>query len=564
MAPKKAPSKPPTSLSLPYSLASLPSSQHRAGLAGLVLLARYLERVQGRNGLFCCKDLSETGVTLELDAQGLKEAFDVLYAASFEEVAEPKQRKKDNRIVEPIRREEKQEQDKKGQIKTKTVYIYPSVVPQGGPLAEWDLSEPKAWIKLWRNFIWQIPRGNPQSRGPYEDRASGVSSEDHQDVWQMLCKQPEPSVKLASTCYLGAQEKTSEDVLFQDQGRNQFLLHFWPLTLSIYVPQEVNPKDGKRTFIGFAVAVPDVSDLELFCDIYPALCKERWTDSEMNGYRPKASIVDIAPESALDTMTQLHKHLTHQEGNLNTKSCVFGFDVFHMNKEGNNVRLLSMGRIEPDDAILRSYERIKNFFRDPFFRKQRLLNLLANAGNASVPWYQGFDHLLATLPHKTQGFGSRDFRRDAYATFALENKNMDQDKESKYSALIYRMVQTYVLRKVEQKCGLRWDKVQDEDPKDSNRRLYEETKEKIARDAFLAVRSRTGRDFLDYFAGTIASVQQRIKSEDFIEFTRWLRSNPDDVRTLTLLALSAVGLTQKEYVHAQEEPVCIGDDLRRS
>jgi CRISPR-associated protein Cmx8 len=70
---------------------------------------------------------------------------------------------------------------------------------------------------------------------------------------------------------------------------------------------------------------------------------------------------------------------------------------------------------------------------------------------------------------------------------------------------------------------------------------YEDKKEKIARDAFLAVRSRTGADFVGYFTSTICSVPQRLNERAFLEVARALHDEREveRVRSLTLLALSA-------------------------
>ena len=50
-------------LELDYNLAELPSSQHRAGLAGLVLMVKWLERDKSRKGICEIKRLDENGAT---------------------------------------------------------------------------------------------------------------------------------------------------------------------------------------------------------------------------------------------------------------------------------------------------------------------------------------------------------------------------------------------------------------------------------------------------------------------------------------------------------------------
>ena len=105
-------------------------------------------------------------------------------------------------------------------------------------------------------------------------------------------------------------------------------------------------------------------------------------------------------------------------------------------------------------------------------------------------------------------------------------------------ALIYKIVGTYISRKLKSKHDLEWSKASANDEK---RKEYEERKAKIAREAFLAVRSRTGADFVDYFASTLCSVPQYMNEKHFQMLTQALHNDTDKVRTLTMLALSARG-----------------------
>jgi CRISPR-associated protein Cmx8 len=103
--------------------------------------------------------------------------------------------------------------------------------------------------------------------------------------------------------------------------------------------------------------------------------------------------------------------------------------------------------------------------------------------------------------------------------------------------LVFQFVRNYVGRKLEGKYQLKWSEVKD---KPDKKKEYEDKKEKIAKDAFLAVRSRTEQmDFINYFVSTLCSVPQHIKSEDYLSLTKVLYEDTDRIRTLTLLALSA-------------------------
>ena len=77
-------------IELHYSLGELPSSQHRAGLAGLVLLIRWLRRQRGaRRGMYEITRLDASGLTLRLSKVGLAMIFDAAYSAFTENRAYP-------------------------------------------------------------------------------------------------------------------------------------------------------------------------------------------------------------------------------------------------------------------------------------------------------------------------------------------------------------------------------------------------------------------------------------------------------------------------------------------
>src|SRR6266540_5694515 len=99
-------------LELDYNLAELPSAQHRAGLAGLVLMTRWLERQPKRSGFCEITRLNANGATVRIDQTGLRELFDQCYAASAEEQEwESKQTKKrkdgSKEEIPPIREEQR-------------------------------------------------------------------------------------------------------------------------------------------------------------------------------------------------------------------------------------------------------------------------------------------------------------------------------------------------------------------------------------------------------------------------------------------------------------------------
>lgn len=116
--------------------------------------------------------------------------------------------------------------------------------------------------------------------------------------------------------------------------------------------------------------------------------------------------------------------------------------------------------------------------------------------------------------------------------------------------LIFRLVKEYVRVRLKSKQSLEWNRewgiteeVNDEQKeirKKSGYEVYAEKKEKVAKCAFLDVKSQSEKnDFINYFASALCSVPQPMKSEDYVNLTQSLYNDTDRVRILTLLALSA-------------------------
>ncbi|MCC6557866.1 MAG: type I-MYXAN CRISPR-associated protein Cmx8 [Polyangiaceae bacterium] len=543
----------PDVLELEYSLAELPSAQHRAGLAGLVLMVQWLERQPGRHKGTCeIAGLSAGGATLRIDRDGLARLLDGTYAASLEESHQKAPWKKKGEEVPPVRIDEREVPDEKGKGKEKgktkkeKVYVYLVTVPRGAFLEDFEPATrngDKPWLKLWRNMLWETLRGVPATRAPFEARAEKEPTTDAADLWTDLTNPKTRSVDLPSTYYVGAQDSTAEGVSFKGRAREKLLLHFWPFAAQIYVPTVVKATEGKTEFQGYVIAVPDIADLETYCDILPGVLERRGTN--MYAYRPREAVIDLPAEGALDMARRLRERITATEGEKATRLAVLGFELFHLSKEGNNVRLLSAARIEPEPKTLDEYILLKGMdLWDPTFRRVRLRNLLDNERR----WYKGFDRVIATLPYDTMTIGSEAFRHDARVSFGIRTKEskdaMSNEEEDRQEApltlenVIYEMMQSYVAQKLKSKYDLVWRDI----TTDEEKKQYVDKKRKLAKEAFLAVRSRTDSDFVSYFAGTLCSVSQHLPRDRFALLTKALHDEREreHVRTLTLLALSAV------------------------
>jgi CRISPR-associated protein Cmx8 len=664
-------------LTLEYNLAELPSSQHRAGLAGLVLMVRWLAKEPDKKGICEIKRIDETSATLQIDQEGLQFLFDKVYAASSVESGqdkpwEKKLSKKDleqntiriNLICEipflsmlsdepipfgkllltdseekslwikiweeiicktltgkyikdkkfqsvikeeyiekwhflsgicdfekvnegnavlqikrenlqqlftnaetdfevdlPVKKEKPTNEkflkiprfikitasvEKQSKEQFKIEYVYGKAIPKGAFLNEYDRSGEKIWLKLWQDMIWKIFRGIDATRTPYEERSEGEYTDDADKVWDELNKKENFTVDLPSTYFIGSQAHNAEDVRFKDLARFQFLLHFLPFIAQIYAPREWKydrkTKTEKPNDIGFGLVIPDIADLETFCDEFPEVLQSR--SSDKSGYRPKESLIDLVAEGALDLMHKIDQRLAIKV-NMQITDLLLGVDVLHVEKDGNNIRLWGNSRIDPIRPMIDEYVRVKERFKNQLFRKQRMLNVL----NERKDWFYGFDSLLSKTDSE-QTIGQSFFRSDirkAFEDIGITNKtkganNMDTTTQEvvpkTVEEIVYRLVGTYISAKLKSKYQLEWTEGYKGTPKEIE---YNEKKGKVAREAFLAIRSRTESDFIDYFTSTLCAFPQFLNEQGYATLAKALHEESDKVRTLTMLALSARG-----------------------
>ncbi|MBW4603959.1 MAG: type I-MYXAN CRISPR-associated protein Cmx8 [Calothrix sp. FI2-JRJ7] len=534
-------------LEINYQLAELPSAQHRAGLAGLVLMVQYLRDTQPwfkecEGVILELNNLNEFGVNIKLNLQGLQALFDLTYKAFTEERSTETKIKKYHRV------EEVKVPDKKDKTKTKRVlrYFYTVTVPQGAFLSNWDKSNDNSqrglWIKLWRDMLWNIVRGVPATRNSFNHRINGASySKDTRDIWEEL-QHPDKITGQSGNYFLGAMAVNAENIPTKDKARYQFLLHFWVFAAQVYCPAVLD-KDGKRKLAGYALAIPDVAKLKNFCRVFPQVLKER--DVKKWGYLPREAVIDLPEEGALDLLLLLRERIEHETGDQQLQRMILGIELIHAEKIGNNIKIRSINTVEPVKEQVDKYKRIKKSYWCPWFRKQLLVNVLRKQPDGEElsnfleikPWTD-FDAVLSRIPRTW--LQDSTFSHDARNLFEQEIGIKMKKRIRDYAQIIYHVCQGYVIGKLKSKYKIKWDKDKKaylQDGKYIVQKEADEKKYKIANEAFLAVRSRTeGKAFIDYFVSTFYPF---VKQDEFVNFTEILFNQTDDVRAVTLLALSS-------------------------
>jgi CRISPR-associated protein Cmx8 len=405
-------------------------------------------------------------------------------------------------------------------------------------------------------MVWSILRGIPKTRLTYEERATGKSSSLGESLWKDLKKSQKDRLEgrvltrpIASSLYIGAQDVNSEKVPFVGQVEQNVLLHFWTLASLTFIPQSFSI-DGKTDYKGYVLAVPEPSDLRFFIEDVIGLISS--LETETVGYRPRASVISIPEEGGLEYLYHLARYrITQRE----LASSLTAVEVYHLEKQGNSIRTLAAERILEKSRILDNYEVLRRTCRNPLYKSARIRNLLAEA-----PWYARMDALFNQYPmeffiYSRERTSSRIpfFGLDARRKFkAIEEEirlkqggsAVDElkNEDDLLAQRTYRLIRQYVNRKTEDKSGQKWEDFKN-NKNDKGQVVipekYREARQKVCSDAFLAMRGRREQDFVEYFTGSICSVPQFLPEDDFLAVTRALIDDPDRVKVLAMMALSA-------------------------
>ncbi len=538
-------------LVLDYDLLTLPTAQHKAGLAGLLVMIESMKRrrLESRPKI---DHLDAVSAKLSFTKEAFQALFDDLYGAAWVETKSKTKWKKQ----EPKSTVEVEVNTPEGKTKTEKRYLYDVVQPSGDFLASLYPDGDGIWLKLWRDMLWSVLRGIPKTRTVYEERASGNRSSLGESLWKDLKKSQQDELKgkvltkpISSSIFIGAQDVNAEKIPFKGQVEHNLLLHFWALAALTYVPQ-VFSIDGESDFKGYVLVVPEPSDLGFFWEDVIELMTR--LETETAGYRPKASVISIPEEGGLEYLYHLARHRTAEQ---EMASSLTAIEIYHLEKRGNSIRTLAAERILQQSSTLQNYEVVRRACRNPLYKSARIRSLLLEE-----PWHTNMEALFSQhpleffvyskerTPAKIPFFGldvrkafsalEEDLKLKQGGPAMVEAKNEDDLLAQR----TYRLIRQYVNRRTEEKSGKKWEDFKNH-KNDKGQVIYpaeyREARQKVCSDAFLAMRGRREQDFVEYFTGTICSVPQFLPEDDYLAVTRALIQDPERVKVFAMLALSA-------------------------
>ena len=572
-------------IAIEYRLSELPTAFHKAGLAGLLLLINSL-RARGKSIVPSeVYGIDSDKVTIAFTESLCSMLMNDLYNAKTIEI-----KSKSKWQGATIKREEMQEETKDGKTTKSKVFIYDSVQPAGEFFVAHFPDGDGLWLKLWRDMLWNIPRSRPTTRIPYNECAEKGECKEGPAAWKSLVKfkkeqaQGKQTIEeVSSALLLGAQAVNAENVPFVGSVDQNLLLHFWPLSVLTFVPMSID-SDGDSEFSGFALAIPEVSDIESFLSDYVRTLENLNQGLNPNqlaiGYRPRRAVIDLPAESAMLFMASLSQLVSESTERSDFSCSIRSAEYFHLVKLGNNVKTMANGRIAFDRELLDEYRNItqpkgKVRYTNPLFRRNLIAALLSSRARGPY-WFRAFEKDLQNFDTKVllrrsdtpakaiddaanasaRSTFSADVSKKLTHVFELHSKFLERVKSMGEPAspntpppvILNRIVRNYLQAKAQPKSGVKLDKYSNENgdiqwdsiPKDQLD-AFNKAKNKLAEGLFLEFRSRRDQAFVDHFAATFFSVTQRLSDADRLELSNMLivSERRDDLKTLTLLALSA-------------------------
>lgn len=543
---------------LTYDLFSLPTAQHKAGLAGLLLMIESL-KARKIEPWPIVEELSPSGARIAFTKESLQVLFDDLYDGDWEEVSSKTKWKE----REPKRIEEA-DVEINGKAKREKRFVYDAVRPKGAFLQMYYSDGNGLWVKLWRDMLWNTLRGIPKTRLAYEERAEKKPSSLAADFWasleKVLAQQKKGKIfteSLSSSLFVGAEDSNAERVPFKGPVSDNLLLHLWPIVSLIHVPRiwslERTREQGFRVTrqeAGFVLSIPEPADLELFCEDAREVLRS--LDVESGGLRPRSALIDVHVEGGLEYLYHFARRRTLTANDYSFSLCAL--DLFHLQKQGNRIRQLAAERVLPRKDVLADYELLRKKLQNPVFKAVVLRNLIDGK-----PWYSHFDQPFHQQPMpvfvRCQGRTPREmafFGRDVCRKFASIQIQLrtdaeggimdDQTRDNQLAIRIYRLIRTYVNQRTEEKSGKKYkefSKHKDADGRIRYPQEYREAREKVCSDAFLSIRGRRDQEFIEYFTGTICSVPQYLNQEEYVAVAGALVTAWERIKILSMLALSA-------------------------
>ncbi|MDE0219873.1 MAG: type I-MYXAN CRISPR-associated protein Cmx8 [Spirochaetaceae bacterium] len=550
------------SVTVSWSLPDLPTAFHKAGLAGLLCYVRTMPKFAPGAALPSIECATPLELRIRFTQATLQTLMDSVYAGETHLVESS--RKWPNGTLKA----ERSTRPRRGHDRPTRTWVYEVIRPKADLMVHWRGGDTEdRWVALWREALRGVLRDSKKAE-IYAKTTKGHSpteeSGDLKGLWRGFVSGAKRGRRVAPTIpksmLIGAEGQNAERVAFKGEVRHNLLLHFWPFVTPVFVPRALRRTQGQwkiDTTNGYVLAVAEVGDLIEFSKLIDSYWRRR-PPSDDERRRPRDCEIDVAVEGGMAFLRSLAEYRLASMDDGDFFDTVPQVDLYHLEKRGNNVRTHLTDSIRLTAGAMRRYERVAQSRRNTLFRRLLMRNTLDGRS-----WYACAAETLFTCypvelfvhSGKSPPF-ARNFGLAVREQFKGESTTMNDSLN--LAGKVFDIVGQFVANRAERRSGVTREQLQAENGTTNwasvDAQNYLGAREKVATDAFLAIRGRNAEEFVDYFVGSICAVPQFMGAqgvspkEGFIEVSRALHESEErrtEMRNLTMLALSAHGWTRQ-------------------
>lgn len=537
------------------------SAQHRAGIAGLYLQIKAMEKLrenalseQDRDRYIIPKyELREDDRVLAID----------LTEVSFKSLMRERYR---GEMVQRVYSEKKtvkrSGEDDKFQPRVFVgntqdgKFEYKELRPALGYFEVFKSSE--IWQKHVQDSCWRSFLCIPRTQALFQPNKDITKSKKISDLWKTLTS--DRAIGIEKSLYLNALGGDLKAYEIETPAKYAFLLHFWSLVSTFFTPKGIKFEKGelKDEFHPRVILIPEVINIGKFTRRFMQdLSRDELFPGSVISTSLEASLAFFAP--------QLAYYKTIDSSLLSVR----GAEIYSYRSAGKQS---VVSRIESEfigEELVREYQQAINRLTSFPYRSLRVENLINGR-----TWHEGFEQLIVRYPislfvaTKPKDGNERVLdRRAAQMARSIRddfNYCKEQDRRMKKMSpetLIWRIVRRYVNWQACNKAGLSFEEVnqalkqaakakQSLEPTDLHEK-YSKAVQEVAEKEFILFRGRRDRDsFADAFSEVLfrapisLSAQQ---AKDLRPFYEGESSEHEKVnswesgRRLVLMAISAAG-----------------------
>ncbi|MCA6555491.1 MAG: type I-MYXAN CRISPR-associated protein Cmx8, partial [Pseudanabaena sp. M114S2SP2A07QC] len=415
----------------------------------------------------------------------------------------------------------------------------------------------EAWQNHARDSTWSTFFCINRSRPIFQDYTSQGKVNKAIEIWKSLTKGK--FIGVDKSIYPNAFKADLKSVEIEQKAKYAFLLHFWALVVTFFIPRGIKYEKSKITnkmelndvYELPVVVIPEVVNTQIFVDRFINDLKQLPEATQTANGKPylKDKFISIPVEASLYFFASRMAHFKSISPDIIGSQGVVVYAYTRTPTSQAIIKEITYDSI--DESLVDEYKnlsKIKSFS----YRSLRVQNLIDNR-----KWHEGFERLVARYPpdlfiaiksDDTRRFDRRALQmvQSIYYDFQFYSNKEKGMKNVSIETLIWRIVRNYVEWRAcerakipeSERQKLRKEKGKHLKSKDYNKEVLD-----VTADLFINFRGRRDpTNFADAFCELFFRAPYYVSPEQMEQLRPFLSGDDwESGRRLVLMAISAAG-----------------------